>query len=76
MKIEHLCHVKFTWDQLREILANEIEMHSNEVVGGTPEHKRLCEMASMARGAYSDMAYDDEGVTLMIDGVAYSEELP
>lgn len=77
MKIDHLCHVRFTWDELKEVLADCIEMEANEIIAGTPKNRQLLDMAKQARKEHSYVEIEavPDGVVLCIDGVAYTEEL-
>lgn len=75
MKVEHLYCVKVSFEELRDMIANEIEMQSDEIVKGTPECKRLRAMAKKARAEHSYVEVEGDGVVLMIDGVAHTEDL-
>jgi hypothetical protein len=74
MKIDHLCSAKFTWTEVQGILADVIEMEANDQVQGSPENQRLLKIAEKARGPYSCVETDEDGLILMIDGVAYEED--
>lgn len=75
MKIEHLCHINFTWKELQQALADSIECEANDVVAGTPKNLQLLQLAEKARGQHSWVECTENGVVLAIDGVAYTEEI-
>jgi hypothetical protein len=82
MKIDHLCHIRFTWAELKQILADEIQGRANEHIPNTPEYERLMKIVKNARssGSFVDIFRDEEngrtgGVVICIDGVSYTEEI-
>jgi len=76
MRIDHLCQVVFTWQELKHVLADQIEMEANDQVAGSPRNLQLLELAAKARSEHTYVEPENQdGVALVIDGVAYAEEL-
>ncbi|KKM04271.1 hypothetical protein LCGC14_1765910 [marine sediment metagenome] len=78
MKIDHLCHINFTWAEVRSALADQIEYYANSEIVGSPKNLQLKELANKARSGDSYIEYTDvnhDGVILCVDGVAFTEEL-
>ncbi len=75
MEIEHLCHIKFSWKEVRRALADCIEVEANDLTAGTPENERLLDLAEKARDPHSGIETEDGGLVLMINGVAFTETI-
>lgn len=78
MKIDHLCHVNFTWAEVQGLLADEVEYHANNEVAGSPRNLQLLELANNARRGHSYVEFagsKEDGVVLVVDGVAFTETL-
>ncbi len=76
MKIDHLCHINFTWAEVRSALADQIEYYANSEIVGSPKNLQLKALTDSARRGYVDLADNKEdGVILCADGVAFTEEL-
>ena len=76
MKIDHLYQIDFNWEELKQLLADNIEFEANDTPVSDPKYKRLLAIAAKAREEHSCVEVSETGVTLVVDGVAYSEEIP
>ena len=76
MKIEHLCHLHFSEEQLKEMMIREVEFQANEHVPDSPEYNRLMDIVLAAQDPDSMIEDSPEGgLILVVNGVAYSEDL-
>jgi len=75
MKLEHICGISVTWDELKDILADHVDKLANQQVEGSARSTELRQIAKTARGEHSYAESTLDGVVLVVDGVAYTEEL-